>query len=92
MKRPRFITVRWLDHHRSPETWAAPTPPAELRGAQVESRGWLIGESDEVIELSAHKPLDGCADWGTPMRIVKAAIHFRSDRKAAKVPTVPGGG
>lgn len=94
-KRPKFIKVIWLDHHESRSTWAEPTEPAELKAARVESRGWLIAENDECIELSAHRPLDDeDHDWGSPMRIVKSAIHFRSDlqrsdRAPKKPPAVP---
>lgn len=82
MARPKFIKVIWLDHHVSSATWAEPTSPAELKAARVESRGWLITENDECIELSSHKPLSsGDSAWGSPMRIVKSAIESRSDRK-----------
>lgn len=81
MKRPRFITVRWYDHHESDETWAPPKTPEDLKACRVESRGWLIAENDECIEISSHKPLDkDDLSWGRPMRIVKAAIFYRSDQ------------
>lgn len=84
-KRPKFITVRWLDHHESGETWAVPKTPEELKPARVESRGWLLVENDECIEISAHKPLDSDdREWGRPMRIAKAAIIYRSDRREPK--------
>jgi hypothetical protein len=80
--RPKYITVRWHDHHEKDETWAEPTPLQDLKPARVESRGWLIGENDECIEMSAHKPMDKDDDtWGRPFRIVKSAIFYRSDKR-----------
>jgi hypothetical protein len=84
-KRPRFTTVRFLDHHTSSETWAVPTKPEELSGAKVEARGWIISENDTVLELSAQKPLDeDDGEWGRPFRIIKSTIYFRSDVKKEK--------
>ena len=82
MKRPKYITVRWRDHYEEDGTWAEPTPPAELKGASVESRGWLISENEECIQLSSHRPLDvEDLTWGRPFAILKAAIVSRSDKK-----------
>ena len=81
-KRPKFIVVRWYDHHEADETWAPPKTPETLAASRVESRGWLLVENDECIEISGHKPLDADdLNWGRPMRIVKAAIYYRSDQK-----------
>lgn len=83
-KRPNFIIVKWYDHRESDETWAPPKTPETLAPSRVESRGWLLTENDECIEISSHKPLDkDDASWGRPMRIVKAAIYYRSDQPKA---------
>lgn len=83
MKRPKFITVRWMDHHGSSDTWSDPTEPKDLKPARIESRGWIISENAEMLEISAHRPLDkDDTEWGRPMRIVKSAIFFRSDQRS----------
>lgn len=90
MKRPKFITIKWYDHVEDNETWSEATKPADLHVARVESRGWLISENDAVIELSNHRPMDnGDAEWGSRMRILKAAIFFRSDTAPKKLRTKP---
>ena len=84
-KRPKFVKIHFIDHHRSPDTWAAPTKPEELRGAKVEIRGYIISENDEVVEISNLRPLDGDdGEWGVPFRVVKSTIFFRSDLKKEK--------
>lgn len=91
MTRPKFITVRWYDHHEKDQTWSEPTQTAELKAARVESKGWLIAESegpDGCIELSAHRPMDrDDSAYGRPMRIVKSAIFYRSDKRTHGDPT-----
>jgi hypothetical protein len=83
--------VRWYDHHRSRDTWAEPTPPADLKGSRIESKGWLLGESDTAIEISNHRPMDeDDVDWGTPMRIAKLAIFYRSDEAKQRKTTNEG--
>lgn len=90
--RQKFIKVVWLDHFERDSTWKQPTPPAELRAARVETRGWLISENDECIELSMSKPLDrDDLAWGRPFVILKAAIVSRSDNKKPKQPQYPVG-
>lgn len=80
-----FITVRWYDHHEAASTWAEPKDPRDLKAARVESRGWLIAESPTCIEISAHRPLDSDdPEWGRPMRIAKAQIFYRSDKRNAR--------
>lgn len=84
-KRPKLVTVRFIDHHRSSDTWAQPTKPEELRGAKVEVRGWIISENDEIVEISNLRPLDDDdGEWGVPFRVVKSTIFFRSDLKPKK--------
>lgn len=69
VKRPKFIRVRRYDHHEADETWAEPKTIETLKASRVESRGWLLVENDECIELSAHRPLDrDDASWGRLMR------------------------
>jgi hypothetical protein len=85
-KRPKFITVRWSDHHESDNPWDA--AGSEPGAALFESRGWLIFENDLLIELSNTKPLNslGGGDlWGRPLRLLKAAISYRSDSKPVDV-------
>jgi hypothetical protein len=93
-RKPRYAKVIFLDHHTSSETWAEPTKPEDLKGARVEARGWIISENEEMLELSAQRPLDDDdAEWGRPFRIVKSAILFRSDVKSnLKKEEVPNGG
>jgi hypothetical protein len=92
MRRAKFITVRWLDHHESDNAWD--TAGAESVPAEFESRGWLIDENDTVLELSNTKPLNaigagGATLWGRPLRLLKAAITFRSDQKPKKESSGP---
>lgn len=89
-RRPKFVTVRYYDHHASADTWAEPKTSEELKPARVEARGWIIGENDTMLELSAQRPMDADDnEWGQPMRIVKAVIFYRSDEKPPKAAEVP---
>ena len=75
------IKIVWMDHHESENTWANPTPPDKLQPATIESIGWLLGENDIMLEMTSHLSLDkDDNEQGRPMRIVKAAILYRSDK------------
>jgi len=77
----RQIRVVWMDHHESEDTWAKPTPEDKLEPATVESIGWLLGENDIMLEMTSHLSRDQDDNTqGRPMRIVKAAILYRSDK------------
>lgn len=80
MPRPRFITVKWNDHHESDDAWA----PAgeEPQPAQFESRGYLIYEDETILEITNTIPLNevgGVDLYGRPLRLLKSAVYFRSD-------------
>lgn len=82
IKKPKHVVVRWKDHHESDGAWD--TPGAEPGFALFESRGWLIFENEDIVELSNTKPLNNVAGedlWGRPLRIGKALIYYRSDKK-----------
>jgi len=82
-KRPKLVTVVWADHHDSDNAWD--TPGQEPGTALFESRGWLIFENDEIVELSNTRPrnnVGGLDLWGRPLRIAKVGIVSRSDMKA----------
>lgn len=81
-KRTPFIKVVWADHHESDAAWD--TAGAEPASALFESRGWLIYEDDNILELSNSKPLNDAGGkdlWGRPLRLIKSAIVSRSDNK-----------
>lgn len=86
MKRIKFITVKWKDHHESDGGWDK--PGAEPEAALFESRGWLIFENEEIVELSNTRPLNDSSApdlWGRPLRVLKVAIYYRSDKKEPAV-------
>lgn len=75
------IVVRWLDHFDIPATWDEPTPPEDLKPAEVESVGYLVSESDTCIQLAGDRPLDeDDNEHGRMCVILKCAITYRSDK------------
>jgi hypothetical protein len=80
MKRPKFITVKWNDHHESDAAWAA--AGEEPHPAKFESRGYLIYEDETILEITNTIPLDDTAGanlYGRPLRLLKGAVYYRSD-------------
>lgn len=81
----KFITVRWNDHHESENAWDG--AGAEPSPAKFESKGYVIHESEEILEITNTIPLNSAAGnetFGRPLRIVKSAIFFRSDQRKVK--------
>lgn len=78
-KRPKFITVRWEDHHDSTE-WHYEVDPKDFEPHIAESRGFRIYEDNKILALARDigtKPQDG--SYGAVGKIVKSCIVYRSD-------------
>ena len=89
MKKLKFITVRWNDHHESDAAWAE--AGEEPQPAKFESRGYLIYEDEIILEITNTIPLDsvaGAALYGRPLRLVKTSVYFRSDKVPKKTPAI----
>lgn len=79
--KPKKIEVTWYDHHERDGQGAA-TLRHELKPMTWRTRGYLVEENDEMIEVVRDIPLDrDVTDYGASMRIMKNSIVSRSDRK-----------
>jgi hypothetical protein len=79
--KPRKIEVDWFDHHERHGQGAALTD-TELKPMAWRTRGYLVSENDNLIEVVRDIPLDNdVTDFGASMRILKKLIIKRSDRK-----------
>lgn len=79
--RPTRIEVDWLDHHERHGQGAA-LSKNELKPMVWRTRGYLVGENDELIEVVRDIPLDkDVNEYGASMRILKCCILKRSDVK-----------
>ena len=72
-KKPKFTTVRWLDHN-SDSAWKT---PKEIEAWVSKpticiTKGWLTYEDSKVLVLSAS--FDGDESWGENMCILKINI------------------
>lgn len=79
----QIIEVHWEDHHDELDEngnhgWAKPTPEKDLKPLIVKTAGYLICETDEMLEVArgysdeeeVHDPID------CPIRIIKKNIVF----------------
>jgi len=79
--KPKKIEVDWHDHHERHGQGAALTK-TELKPMVWRTRGYLVSENDELIEVVRDISLDpDVTDHGASMRIIKKNIIKRSDRK-----------
>ena len=88
--KPRRARIVWADHADEDQTWSKASDAADLHPVFFESIGWIIGESETIIELAGDRPLKRTVKgklipntddvWGRITRIVKAAIVSRSDQ------------
>jgi len=80
--KPRKIEVIWRDHHDWEKGQVPITPPEELEPMIWISRGFLVSENDEMLELVRDLPMSkGVTDIGAPLRILINSIVKRSDKK-----------
>ena len=76
------IEVHWEDHHEKDGT-ADPTDPKHLKPVVWETRGYLVSDNGDMIEVS--RDITKTPDTysiGAPVRIMTKNILYRSDKKS----------
>ncbi len=78
--KPKKIEVVWEDHHENND-WTEPTDEHRLAPQLIRTRGFLVQENDQMIEVARDIYVGG-EGIGSPLRIMKKCIVKRSDRRA----------
>lgn len=74
------IEVVWEDHHSNEkDEWTQPSSKDKLKPTLVTTNGYLVGESNTVIEVTRDYGLEPDDDIGPPIRIIKKCIVYRKD-------------